>query len=173
MGFEHSRRGVARVAAVLGLTGALVLQLAGVARAASVSMQDNVFVPANITVAPGETITFTNDGNNPHTATSDDGAFDTGTVNAGGSGSISIASPGTYPYFCRFHGAAGGIGMAGVITVQDSDGGGGGGGPGGTGGTGGSGSEPLPQTASPLALIAGIGAVVLLTGVWLGRRRSR
>jgi hypothetical protein len=129
-----------------------------------VSMEDNEFVPANITVAPGEAITWTNNGENPHTATADSEAFDTGTVESGQSASVTIDTPGSYPYYCRFHGAPGGIGMAGTITVEGGDGGDGGGGEEG-------GEPPLPQTATPLPLIGGLGVVLLLTGLWLGRRR--
>jgi plastocyanin len=151
-------------AAVLVLIGTLVLASAGIATAASVNMADNEFQPASITVAAGEAITFTNVGSNPHTATSDDGVFDTGTVEAGGTASITLDSAGTYPYYCVFHGAAGGVGMSGTITVT-------GGGDGDGDGDGDDEPPPLPDTARPLPLIGAAGLILLATGLWLGRRR--
>ena len=153
-------------AAALVLIGTLVLAGTGIATAASVNMADNEFQPASITVAAGEAITFTNVGSNPHTATSDDGVFDTGTVDAGATASITLDSPGTYPYFCVFHGAAGGVGMSGTITVT-------GGGDGDGDGNGDGDDEPpgLPDTARPLPLIGAAGLILLATGLWLGRRR--
>ena len=29
-----------------------------------------------------------------------------------------FTEPGTYPYFCRYHGDVGGVGMAGTIVVE-------------------------------------------------------
>jgi plastocyanin len=151
-------------AAVLVLIGTLVLASAGIATAASVNMADNEFQPASITVAAGEAITFTNVGSNPHTATSDDGVFDTGTVEADGTASITLDSAGTFPYYCVFHGAAGGVGMSGTITVT-------GGGDGDGDGDGDDEPPPLPDTARPLPLIGAAGLILLATGLWLGRRR--
>jgi plastocyanin len=172
-----------RIAIGLVAAGALLVAGAGTALAASVSMVDDEFAPASITVAAGESVTFTNNGDRPHTATADDGAFDTGTVDPGSSATVAFETAGTYPFYCQFHGGPGGDGMAGTITVTgDGAGGGGGGGGGGNGGgnggggdTGGAGTggTPLPQTATPLPLIAAAGLVVLLAGVVLGRRGSR
>lgn len=38
---------------------------------ASISITDNVFTPGSVTVTPGSTVTWTNNGGNPHTVTSD------------------------------------------------------------------------------------------------------
>ncbi|HYV00978.1 MAG TPA: hypothetical protein VEM93_01345, partial [Actinomycetota bacterium] len=73
----HGHRGAARLVAGLAVAGIVMLYGAGVAEAASVSMEDNVFSPTNITITAGETITWTNNGQNQHTATADDGSFDT------------------------------------------------------------------------------------------------
>ena len=39
----------------------------------TVTMEDNFFAPANITVEPGTTVTWVQSGDNPHTTTSYDG----------------------------------------------------------------------------------------------------
>jgi hypothetical protein len=78
---------------------------------------DDEFSASSITVAPGDTVRWSNDGDNVHTVTSDEGVFDSGTLESGASFSFTFAEPGTYPYYCQVHGAAGGVGMAGTIEV--------------------------------------------------------
>jgi plastocyanin len=82
--------------------------------------------PANVTVAPGGTITFKIVGATPHPVGSgsappnDDGRFDTAGCQAdqlsgdGASCTVRFQKAGTYPYFCTLHYAAG---MVGTITV--------------------------------------------------------
>ncbi|HHY49528.1 MAG TPA: cupredoxin family copper-binding protein [Alphaproteobacteria bacterium] len=69
----------------------------------AVSIKGFKFVPAEITVAAGDTITFTNEDSAPHTATASDGSFDTGRLNKGESGRVTINSAGTFDYICEFH----------------------------------------------------------------------
>jgi hypothetical protein len=66
-------------------------------------MQDFAFGPTSVTVADGGTVTFANVGVAPHTATADDGTFDTALVAAGASASITVGGPGSYPFVCTFH----------------------------------------------------------------------
>jgi plastocyanin len=61
------------------------------------------FSPASATLTVGAPVAWTNTTSVPHTATSDDGAFDTSTVNPGQTATITFATPGTYPYHCSFH----------------------------------------------------------------------
>lgn len=89
-----------------------------IAGSASVSAQDNFFSPAALTVDAGTTVIWTNDGANPHTVTADDGSFDSGTLAPGETFSLTPGQAGQIPYFCTFHGAPGGVGMAGVLDVQ-------------------------------------------------------
>ena len=172
-----------RVVAAMVVAGALLAGGATAALAASVAMVDDEFSPASITVGAGEAITFSNQGDRPHTATADDGSFDTGSVDPGASATVTITEPGTYGYYCEFHGGPGGEGMAGTITVTAGGGPGGGNGGGGPGGGAGGGADRdgagdaaggarLPQTATPLPLIALLGAGLLGGGLWLGRRRD-
>ena len=62
----------------------------------------------------GQTIRFTNMDGAAHTASAAGNSFDTGTLSGGQSADVVINQPGTYAYFCWFHG-----GMTGTITVTD------------------------------------------------------
>jgi hypothetical protein len=88
-----------------------------------VSVVDNAFEPTQTVINPGDTVVWSDMGNNPHTVTADDGSFDSAsggmmTLARGQTFSHTFTAPGTYPYHCRIHGAAGGQGMSGVIVVQ-------------------------------------------------------
>jgi LPXTG-motif cell wall-anchored protein len=175
MGMTRLRR-AGRLSAALVFGGMILLATAGTALAAGVTMSDDNFSPGSVTIAAGDSVTFSNGGDSPHTATADDGSFDTGTVDSGSSATVTFDSPGTYRYYCQFHGGPGGSGMSGVITVTGSGGGSGGGGAGGSGAAGdGTGTEDapiLPQTATPLPFIAVAGGLLLVTGLVVGRRRA-
>jgi|GEM_PF-621935 plastocyanin len=86
----------------------------------TVTMTDDHFTPQTITINAGDTVTWLNQGAMAHTATADSGAFDSGSVQPGQSFSATFNQSGTYAYHCKFHGSAGGIGMAGSITVGGS-----------------------------------------------------
>ena len=84
---------------------------------ASVSIEDFQFSPATITVAAGTTVTWTHLGEIRHTVTADDGSFDSPTMAGGDTFAFTFDTPGTYAYYCRFHGGAGQSGMSGVVIV--------------------------------------------------------
>jgi plastocyanin len=79
------------------------------------------FDPTELTVPAGSTILFANVGGKPHTLTADDGSFSTGVVPPGAEGgrfagtnaTLTLPTPGTYPFHCEIHPAA----MKGVLTV--------------------------------------------------------
>ncbi len=98
---------------LLGLGAALPL-IAGPARAAdhAVTIKNMKFDPAELTVAAGDSVTFTNADGAPHTATADDGSFDTGTLKKGDSVSITFAAAGVFAYHCAIHRS-----MKAVVTV--------------------------------------------------------
>ncbi|MEI2772338.1 MAG: plastocyanin/azurin family copper-binding protein [Candidatus Competibacter sp.] len=81
---------------------------------------DNTFTPKELSVPVGATVVWKHDGQRKHTVTADDNSFNSGTLEAGGNFSQTFDKPGTYAYFCEFHGGAGGGGMAGVIKVGDA-----------------------------------------------------
>ena len=85
---------------------------------ANVSEIDFAFLPREITIPAGTTVIWVNDEQPKHTATADDGSFDSGDQRLGDSYSFTFDSPGSYPYFCRYHGDEGGVGMAGIVTVK-------------------------------------------------------
>ncbi len=73
------------------------------------------FAPPSITIHVGDTVIWTNAGTYQHTVTADNGAFDSGNVNAGATWSFTFTSPGTYTYHCTPH-----PWMKGTIVVQGS-----------------------------------------------------
>jgi plastocyanin len=81
--------------------------------------QNDKFQQDHITINAGMSITFVNQSDTKHTATADSGSFDTGIVPPGKSSApIKFDKPGTYPFYCQYHGGPGGVGMAGVIVVR-------------------------------------------------------
>jgi plastocyanin len=90
----------------------------GEASTVTVSEIDYAFLPAEMTIPVGTTVIWANDEQPKHTATADDGLYDSGDQNFGDSYSYTFDEPGIYPYFCRYHGDVGGVGMAGTITVD-------------------------------------------------------
>ncbi len=89
---------------------------------AEVAIGDNTFTPKELSVAVGTTVVWNHAGQRKHTVTADDNSFNSGTLEAGGSFKQTFDKPGTFAYFCEFHGGAGGGGMAGVIKVGDGGG---------------------------------------------------
>ena len=69
----------------------------------TVSIQDFFFDPGQLTVSPGTTVTWVNDGQAPHTTTADDGTWDSGTLRPGEDFSFTFDQPGTYTYHCSIH----------------------------------------------------------------------
>jgi plastocyanin len=90
------------------------------AGAVQVAIGDNSFTPKELSVPVGATVVWTNTGQRKHTVTSDDGWITSGTLEAGATFKQTFDKPGTYAYYCEFHGGKGGQGMAGVITVGDA-----------------------------------------------------
>src|SRR3989344_2247760 len=82
-----------------------------------VSMMDDYFSPKNITVQVGTTVTWKNNGSHIHSVTADNHSFDSGVIYSGATWSYTFNEVGTFPYYCKFHGAPGGIGMTGTVTV--------------------------------------------------------
>ncbi|HEU5450135.1 MAG TPA: cupredoxin domain-containing protein [Acidimicrobiia bacterium] len=70
-----------------------------------VKVDSEKFDPAEITVAPGASITWQNtDQGGVHTAKADDGSFDTGYIDPGGSSKpIAMSKAGSFPYTCELH----------------------------------------------------------------------
>src|SRR2546423_12513679 len=91
---------------------------AGAADMAGVVVRDSNFSPNRLTVHAGDTVIFAKaqDSQLAHSVTSDTGAFDAELSDKRYIG-LRFQQPGTYAYHCRYHGAAGGSGMAGPLPV--------------------------------------------------------
>ncbi len=64
------------------------------------------YSPASVTVPPGTTVCWTNQDAVSHTATSDTGAFDSGTLNEFATFRHTFSTAGTFPYHCGVPGHA-------------------------------------------------------------------
>jgi len=73
----------------------------------------NAYAPNPLTVAVGTTVTWTNTDTIAHTATSNSGVFDSGSISPGGGFSFRFQNAGSFNYRCTFH-----PGMVGVVQVQ-------------------------------------------------------
>ena len=84
-----------------------------------VEVLDSEYQPEEVEVSAGTTVVWTHTGSLPHTVTADDGTFDSGDMSSGDTFEYTFEEPGTYPYYCVYHGSEGGVGMSGVITVTE------------------------------------------------------
>ena len=105
---------VVAIAAIASIGGGAVL-----AADHAVAISGFAFSPPDITVTVGDTITWTNSDATAHTATADDGSFDTGTIGATARpGRATFSTAGSFPYHCKIHSS-----MTGTITVEAAAGG--------------------------------------------------
>ncbi|HEX3175018.1 MAG TPA: plastocyanin/azurin family copper-binding protein [Solirubrobacterales bacterium] len=72
-------------------------------RAAKVEIDDFAYEPDPVTVEEGGKVIWLNRDAAPHTATAEDGSFDTGTLAEGKLKSETFKQPGTYAYICSIH----------------------------------------------------------------------
>jgi plastocyanin len=82
---------------------------------ANVAIVDFTFDPANLEVAVGDTVTWTNADPTAHTATADDGSFDSGNIDTDGTFEFTFEEAGEFTYICEIH-----TQMTGTITVSES-----------------------------------------------------
>ncbi|MDX6673406.1 MAG: hypothetical protein QOH11_824 [Solirubrobacteraceae bacterium] len=173
------------------LAAAQPVKVRAVARAAGGdTISDFKFTPSTITVTAGESVTWTNNGPTGHSATADDGSFDTGVLRKGTSGSHTFTQAGTYTFHCTPHPFMTGK----VVVVAASSGGGNSGGSSSASGSGssagaaaGSGasssdtgssaadsasssSSSLPNTGADVGAVALLGAILVGGGMVLRRR---
>jgi plastocyanin len=85
-------------------------------RSAKVEIADFAYGPDPVQVETGGKVTWQNMDSAPHTATADDGSFDTGTLEEGKLKSETFKEPGTYTYFCEIHPT-----MHGTVEVIDKE----------------------------------------------------
>jgi LPXTG-motif cell wall-anchored protein len=148
-----------------------------------VTIKDFNFAPTAVTVQPGDTVTWTNQGPTGHSATANDGSFNTGILKKGSSGSFRFTKAGTFAYHCTPHpnmkatvvvAGSGGTSAAGTPGSTPGTGtNGSGSNPGSSGSNGSPGGSPLPHTGLELASLALLGLALIGGGVVLRRRLSR
>jgi len=78
-------------------------QIAHAASDTTVTIADFSFTPASITIHVGDTVTWTNHGPSAHTATANNGSFNTGVLQKGQSASHTFTTAGTFAYICSIH----------------------------------------------------------------------
>ena len=148
------------------------------AASGTVTIVDFSFSPGTITINQGDTVTWTNNGPTPHSATAPNGAFDTGIFPAGESRSHTFNEAGTFSYICTPH-----PNMRGTVVVQASQSGGGGTSGSGAADTGGSASggttgeaaqsdagPTLPKSGADAGALLLLGGLMLLLGAAVHRR---
>jgi quinohemoprotein ethanol dehydrogenase len=69
----------------------------------TIDMQDYDFFPRRVQMAVGSTVNWENRGAVIHTATDSKGAWDTGDIRSGETGSVTFSAAGTYTYTCSPH----------------------------------------------------------------------
>jgi LPXTG-motif cell wall-anchored protein len=156
---------------------------ASASSSATVSIQDNSFNPASVTVNAGDSVTWNNKGKAQHNVTFS--GFASGTLSSGQSYSHKFSSAGTFAYQCTFH-----AGMTGTVTVASKSSTASGSGSSGSStagvGVAGVGSESaagstadaagssstLPKTGMQSAALALLGGLLLLAGLRVRRRAS-
>lgn len=90
-----------------------------------VEMFDNRFRYTEIRIPVGGSVSWVGAGRNPHNAVEANGSWSTETVFGsleqleGDEAKLTYDQPGTYTFFCTFHGNAEGDGMAGVLIVGE------------------------------------------------------
>src|ERR1700746_2066966 len=80
---------------------------------AAVNIDNFVFGPPTITVPVGETVTWTNKDDIPHTTVSTDGVFKSKVMDTDEKFSFKFTKAGTYSYYCSVHPK-----MTGKVVVQ-------------------------------------------------------
>jgi plastocyanin len=68
-----------------------------------VDIVEFTYQPDPVVVQVGGKVIWQNQDAAPHTATADDGSFDTGTIEKGKIGSETFKEAGTFTYFCEIH----------------------------------------------------------------------
>lgn len=93
---------VTAAAAAVGQAGPAALAC-GAPTVHQVDILNFTFSPAVLAVHPGDEVIWTNKDIVPHTATAEDGGWDTGELGPGESGEILVTEATTGAYFCGFH----------------------------------------------------------------------
>lgn len=77
------------------------------------SLTTTAYAPNPLSVSVGSSVTWTNNDSTSHTSSSDNGAWNSGSIPPGGTFTTTFSSPGTFKYHCAIH-----PNMVGTVTVQ-------------------------------------------------------
>jgi plastocyanin len=96
-----------------GFVVAALVAATALAADQAVAIGGFAYSPASITVSVGDTITWTNNDPQTHTATADDASWNSGNIaGGGGTKAVTFTTAGTFPYHCAIHSS-----MTGTVTV--------------------------------------------------------
>ena len=98
---DHDDRGMR--ATLVVRAGAPLVRQASPAGSNALLVTGFAFDPAEVQIHAGGSLTWTNEDPTAHTVTANDGSFDSGTMDSGGSFSHRFDEPGTYRYACAIH----------------------------------------------------------------------
>ena len=70
---------------------------------AAITIDDHAFVPGNLIIPAGASVTWTNRESVPHDATEANGAWKTARLSKGESDTLTFGGPGEYDYYCTIH----------------------------------------------------------------------
>jgi plastocyanin len=96
-------RSVAALAATLLATLAEPIAVGAETPATAVDIQSFAFIPQEITVAPGTTITWTNKDQTAHSVISREGKFASKGMDTDDRYTFTFTAEGDYAYFCSLH----------------------------------------------------------------------
>jgi plastocyanin len=116
-----------RLARAIAAAGAIVVLLGPVTGALAIGDEVSInivdaprpqprwgYAPATRKIAPGTWVSWSNNGQDPHTVTAVDGSFDSGNLDPSEGFSWYFDQPGTFAYVCSWHSW-----MTGKIIVGD------------------------------------------------------
>lgn len=95
----------------------LLIPLVGQAAIVPVSIVNNTFDPADVTILPGDTVRWTWV-NGSHSTTSDTSLWDSGVFSPPFVFDFTFGAVGDFRYYCSVHGAPSGVGMSGIVRVR-------------------------------------------------------
>ena len=102
-------KAAAEKAAAAAAKAPMSAEVEPVAGSAAPGCEPDCYDPASVTISAGGTVTFVNSDTAPHTVTSGsatdgpDGVWDSSLLMVNSSYSVTLDSPGNYPYFCMVH----------------------------------------------------------------------
>lgn len=159
------KRGTA-VAGVIALALALTLASAPLVLAAqhAVKIAGFAFAPSTVTVKVGDSVQWTNGDGASHTATADDGSWDTGTIAGGTAKALTFDTAGTFAYHCTIHSSMHGTLVVEAAAASQA--------PAGTPPPTDAAASPSPDGIPDVAGLVGLGAAAIV-GLALAGRRFR